>query len=84
MAIETYRIKTCLGKLTPWGSDLPFLSKDEKDELDNIGYSGKNNKGEKTSRVAFLNSLNKGEFEVEQTKWDNGDFCEEFIIIHVV
>lgn len=81
--IKTNRIQTCMGKITPWGDQLNYLTEEEKKELDVIGYTGKNSKGEKTSREAYLNSLGKGEFEVEQLKFDSGDFCEEFMVVRV-
>lgn len=78
--IETFKIKTGMGKCR---EKLPFLSEEEMKELDSIGYSGKTTKGERMSRVGYLNSLNKGEFDIKQTKHDNGDFLEEFIIVRV-
>ena len=80
--IHTHRIHTCMGKMTG-GDKLPFLTEEEQKEFDNIGYSGKKINGEKVSRVSYLNSLGKGEFEITQTKWDSGDFCESFILIRV-
>jgi hypothetical protein len=35
-------------------------------------------------RAEYLNSLNKGEFEVEQLKYDYGDFIESFLVIQVL
>jgi hypothetical protein len=70
-----------MGKLTNFfGEQLPYLTKEQKEELDTIGYTGKNSKGKKVSRSEYLNSLKIGKFEVQQSKFDNGDFCEEFII----
>ena len=85
MAIKTFKIETCMGKVMKYFTHpLPFLSEEEKKEFDLIGYSGENSKGEKTNRMAYLNSLNLGEFAISQIKWDDGDFCEEFLIIQVV
>lgn len=81
--ISVKTIRTCMGKITSFGQQLDYLTEDEKTELDVIGYSGKNSQGETTNREAYLNSLNKGQFEVEQTKRDNGDFCESFLIVRV-
>ena len=80
--IETYSVSTGLGQIMS-GDNLSFLSSDEIDSLNLIGYSGKLN-GVKTSRTEYLNSLGKGEFKVKQTKFDNGDFSEAFMIIRVV
>ena len=84
MKIETYRIKTSSGFVKPWGDQLNFLTENEKNEFDLIGYAGCNVNGEHISRTDYLNSLNKGEFQVEQTKCDNGDFSEEFDIVRVI
>lgn len=81
MMIETYNIRTGMGQIMS-GDELSFLSKDEFDNLNIIGYSGKLN-NVNIDRETYLNSLNKGEFNVKQTKWDNGDFSEEFMIIRV-
>lgn len=78
--INTFQITTYMGK---YFGKLPFLSETELEEFNNIGYTGKNNKGKKITRKNYLNSLNKGEFEVTQTKFDNGSFEECFIIVWV-
>lgn len=64
-----------------WDYELPYLTPEQNDELNLIGYSGKNSKGEKTRRLDYLNSLGIGEFDITQTEWDNGDFCEAFIVV---
>ena len=79
--INTYNITTAMGQLN-W-CKLPFLTEQETIEFDSIGYSGKKTNGEKMSRTEYLNSLNKGEFEIEQLKFDKGDFIEKFLIIRV-
>lgn len=81
--IKTSRIKTCMGKITSFGDQLNYLTEDEKKELDVIGYTGKNSQGKEMSREKYLNSLDKGEFEVEQIKFDSGDFMEEFLVVRV-
>ncbi|HRV76450.1 MAG: hypothetical protein KDH96_04720 [Candidatus Riesia sp.] len=78
MNLSTHRVSTALGKVST--GVLPFLSEEELEELNTIGYTGKNSKGVKTNRQQYLNTLNKGVFLVEQTKFDNGDFTEEFLI----
>lgn len=84
MNIDTKSISTCMGKIsTYYGHPLSYLSDFEKNELDTIGYSGKKINGEKISKIEYLNSLGKGDFKIEQTKFDKGDFCEEFLIIRV-
>lgn len=73
-----------MGKVTTFfGHPLVFLNDDEKKELDTIGYSGKTSKGKRISRESYLNSLDKGEFDITQTKRDSGDFSEAFIIVKV-
>ena len=84
MQILNYRIQTCMGEISPFYQQLNFLTDDELEELNKIGYTGKNSKGERTRRVDYLNSLNKGTFSVEQTKFDSGDFTESFNITRVV
>ena len=80
MALETYTFQTSMGKVsTFFGHPLKFLSEQEKENFDEIGYTGKLN-GAKTSRTEYLNSLGKGEFSILQTKWDNGDFTEKFVL----
>jgi hypothetical protein len=78
--IETHDVTTHMG--CAW-DHLPCLTKDEQEEFDLIGYTGKNNAGEKTNFQTFLNSLGKGEFQVKQTKWDDGSFEERFTIVRV-
>ena len=79
--ISTYNIRTAMGKVNQYdGHPLDFLSQKEKEEFDEIGYTGHLN-GVKTNYMQYLNSLDKGEFKVVQTKFDNGDFSEEFLII---
>jgi len=78
--IEKYNINTSMGKVFEHSS-LPFLSDSEFEEFNTIGYTGKNNSGKKMNYGEFLNTLNKGEFTVIQTKSDNGDFSERFSII---
>lgn len=62
---------------------LPFLSEKELEEFNSIGYSGEDTKGIKITREDYLNSLNKGEFQVIQTKFDDGSFEEKFTIVWV-
>lgn len=73
-----YNINTCKGKYID--DDLKFLTYDEFKEFNKIGSTGMDSKGHKSSYVRFLNELNKGDFTVEQTKFDTGDSCESFII----
>ena len=79
--IKTYTIDTSMGTTR---DDLPFLNEKQMNEFNNIGYTGKGYDGIKTNRATYLNKLGLGEFEVDQTKCDNGDFSEQFIITHVV
>jgi len=78
--IKTYTITTHLGR---YDGHLPFLNNQEMNEFNNINYSGKMLNGKKTSIIDFLNNLDKGEFLIEQLKFDNGDFTEKLLIIHV-
>lgn len=80
--IDTYRITTGSGMLNN-SSSLPFLTAAELKEFDQIGYTGKNFKGERTNYEAWLNTLDKGEFKVDCTKHDTGDFYEQFTITRV-
>jgi len=79
-SIEKYNINTGMGKVFDHSS-LPFLTDSELEEFNKVGFTGKNNSGEKMNYGEFLNTLNKGEFTVIQTKYDNGDFSESFSII---
>lgn len=83
MKIQQIKIDTCMGKVsTFFGNPLSFLSDEEFKNFNEIGYTGKLN-GIRISREDYLNSLNKGTFDVTQTKWDNGDFSESFNIVRV-
>lgn len=84
MEILTYRIQTCMGQLTRFGQQLGFLTDKELLEFNTIGYTGKNSKGEKIYRGDYLNSLGKGQFRIDQIKFDSGDFTEEFNVIRVI
>ena len=84
MAIQTFNIETCMGEITSFKEQLSFLTVEEKKEFNKIGYTGKNSAGVQSSYSEFLNSLDKGEFSVRQTKFDGGNFMEEFYIVRVV
>lgn len=76
-----YRFSTGMGQVNAsLGYPLPFLNEAQRKELDTIGYTGKNSNGIKTTREIYLNSLGIGSFSIEQIKFDNGDFSEEFIL----
>lgn len=82
--IQQFCLTTSMGSLSNWGSNLQdILTEDEVNELNTIGYTGKNSKGEKSSFEDYLNSLNKGEFDVTQTKFDDGSFTEKFNVVRV-
>jgi len=83
MAINIHNIVTHSGSLSKFYDNLAFLTEEERTEFNTIGYTGKNSKGIKTNFSEYLNSLNKGEFEVQMTKSDNGDFTEKYIIVRV-
>ena len=78
--LETYHIQTVSGELSSFGDKLPFLTELELNEFNKIGYTGKNSQGEKTSQVEYLESLGKGTFSMRQTKFNNGDFVEKFMV----
>jgi len=78
---EIYDIDTNSGKCV---RPLPFLTENEQENFDSIGYSGKTLDGKKMSRSEYLNSLNKGNYSIIQTKFDHGDFSESFTIVKVV
>ncbi len=80
MQSETYIFETSMGSvISMFGHPLDFLTEQEKKEFDEIGYMGKLN-GKPITRTQYLNSLGKGEFHLLQTKWDNGDFHEKFVL----
>lgn len=78
--IQTYHIETGMGRCF---ENLPFLTKEEMDNFNSIGYSRKTLAGVEMTYTQYLNSLDKGEFQVEQTKFDNGSFVERYTIIRV-
>ncbi len=75
-----------MGEVTSRKDQLNFLSNEEQKEFDLIGYTRKNSQGFKMGRVEYLNSLrpDKEQFQIIQTKFDNGDFIEEFILTRVI
>lgn len=83
-SVQTIKMRTGMGKITSDSDPMLFLSEGEKNELDSIGYSGKTTDGKRISRESYLNSLKRGDFTVQQTKFDHGDFCEEFTITRIL
>lgn len=79
--IDTFEIETNMGHC--FAPALPFLSDSERFEFNKIGYTGENVAGEKEDFATFLNRLGKGEFVVDQTKFDSGDFNERYNIVRV-
>lgn len=77
-----YKIICVAGKSLDF-KKITGLTKTEIQNLNTIGYSGKLN-GKKTSFEKYLNTLNKGLFRVIQTKFDNGNFREEYIVVRVI
>jgi len=77
--VSTYIVNTGCGQVHD-PSELPFLNEKEFKEFNLIGYTGKDSAGNKTNWEKYLDSLGKGTFNVTQTRWDNGDFSEEFVI----
>jgi hypothetical protein len=83
MAITQHRFTTHSGKVsTFFGHPFHFLSEKEKEDFDEIGYTGRLN-GVKTTWVQYLDSLGIGSFDIEQLKFDNGDFSEEYMLVRV-
>lgn len=79
--LDQFTLTTSMGSLNKHISNLQnILTEEEVAELDIIGFTGKNSKGEKSSFEKYLNSLGKGEFDVQQIKFDNGSFTEEYKI----
>ena len=78
--VETYTVDTRMGR---GYKVLPFLSREEIANADSIGHSGETLKDGRTTVSKYLNSLDRGEIIIEQTRCDHGDFCESFIIIRV-
>jgi len=78
--MRTYTIETGMSEIIGHSNELNFLTSDEILEFNVIGYTGKNSKGISCSYSEYLNSLGKGEFSVKQTKFDNGDFHEKYLI----
>lgn len=81
--IKSFRIRRGLGCID-WNDKkkLTFLSKKELDDIDQIGYSGKTQSGKKIAIEEYLNSLGKGSFIWTCTRWDNGDFSDEFSLVY--
>jgi len=82
--INTYHITTGMGRYNANASGkLPFLTDEQLKEFNSIGYSGKKLDGTKMCRSEYLNSLGNGEYDITQTKWDDGSFEERFTIVWV-
>lgn len=82
--ISRYRVSLCMGKCSTRERDsLSCLSDSEFEEFNHIGYTGKDLNGKRTSHENFLNTLNKGQFEVETLSNDNSEFTAELLIIRV-
>ena len=83
--LQQFTLTTTMGSLYKFGSSIQnILTKDEILELNVIGYTGKNSKGELSSFEKYLNTLGKGDFNVKQTKFDNGKFTEKYEIARFV
>lgn len=69
-----------MGESPDW-EKLGISEKDEKN-LNEIGYTGKLN-GARTTLSEYLNSISTDniKFSIEKTKYDNGDFREEYNVI---
>lgn len=80
--IETYKIDTSSG-ICDEPLSLPFLNQDEFKKFNDIGYSGKLN-GVKISQNEYLNSLNKGSFNMQCIRSNYDDFSATFIITRVL
>jgi hypothetical protein len=81
MKINNYTVHTGMGRIQN-PNDLP-LTEEQIKTLNEIGYSGGKNSNFK-SRVEYLNSLDpKVQWDIKQTKFDDGDFSEMFIFTRV-
>lgn len=82
--ITTCYINCCMGKSKDW-DQLEFLTENDINELNSIGYSGKTTDGKRKSRLDYLTEkYPQYKFACNQTKIDDGDFCETFmfVVIH--
>lgn len=79
MEIKVYEIHMACGKSDNWVL-LEELTKENIQILNDIG-SGLL----KISRVNYLNSINpkKYQYQMYQTKYDTGDWCQTFLVIRV-
>jgi hypothetical protein len=79
---KKYNIST--DRVRPSDRDkIPFLTKEQFKEFNLVGGSGKNNKGIKTTREEYLNTLKIGEFSVNSLKHNGDKDKEELLIIFV-
>jgi len=81
MKIDTYRINTVMGKSDDW-IQIPELDSFDVEMLGELGYKCRSLP---TVFEIYLNCVAEGraQFKVEQTKFDYGDFSEEFLVIRV-
>ena len=88
MLITQFSFRTSMGQIVTSDEKqfLSFISEEELSNFNSIGYTGKDNNGRKIGRIEYLNSLrpNEMQFSLYQTKYDNGDFCEAFVMAVVI
>ena len=82
--IKTYKVETGMGHISSSYPEIDFLTKEQLKDLNSVGGSGSTTTSTiRTTREEYLNSLNIGEFSVQKTRGDNGDFSEAYTIIFV-
>ncbi len=87
MSISIHNITTNSGRLDArsWKELAPFLTDEQLEEVDSIGYTGKTKDGKETTLLDYLNSLDENsEYDIKQTKYDNGDFTQKYMIARCV
>jgi hypothetical protein len=82
--ITNHKVKICLGRLTKFSDKLEFLSEEEREEFANINFTGKDKRGNKTDYKKYLNSLNKGIFNIGTINVDSNAYTEEIIVTRLV
>lgn len=78
--INAFKVTTHMGKSNEW-TMIPGIDEYVAEMLNNIGYGTVKSQG---SVEDYLNYLETGyAYKVVQTKYDNGDYTEEFVVVAV-
>lgn len=65
-------------------SDLPFLTDKQLKEFNSIGYSGKTTDGKPSTRIDYLNSLDKKiHYDLTQLHTNSGEYTSDWFLVQI-